>query len=213
MTRQEPLVLILPGLDNSGPGHWQTIWEQTRGDCQRVQFGLWDRPHRNTWVNKLNHAIRAADRPVVLAAHSLGCLAVAWWARLERPGADGKVLGALLVAPPAVDHRVADSRVATFAPTPREPLPFPAILVGSHDDGYMRLGEARRLARQWGASFADAGRSGHINAASGLGEWQFGQFLLGQLIGKAKRRVPAPRAPDQGTARTFASDATSWPNE
>src|SRR3546814_4634015 len=78
--RESPLVLTVPGLNNSGPGHWQTIWETTRNDCERVDLGMWDRPHRNTWVNKLNAAIRQADRPVILVAHSLGCIAVAWWA-------------------------------------------------------------------------------------------------------------------------------------
>ena len=77
-----PLVLTVPGLGNSGAGHWQSLWEEQRADCRRVELGMWDQPHRNTWVNQLNLAIRAAAdnaqrRPVVLAAHSLGCLAVA----------------------------------------------------------------------------------------------------------------------------------------
>jgi hypothetical protein len=99
---QPPLVLTVPGLHNSGPGHWQTLWEQQRHDCHRVELGMWDQPHRNTWVNQLNLAIRAAGRPVVLAAHSLGVIAVVWWAQLEREAAQ-LVKGALLVAPPEVD--------------------------------------------------------------------------------------------------------------
>lgn len=59
----EPLVLIIPGLNNSGPDHWQTRWERSRRDCQRVDLGMWDRPHRNTWVNKLNLAIRGGGPP------------------------------------------------------------------------------------------------------------------------------------------------------
>ncbi|MBU6267341.1 MAG: alpha/beta hydrolase [Sphingomonadales bacterium] len=192
MPREDMLILTVPGLHNSGPGHWQTIWEQARDNCRRVELGLWDRPHRNTWVNALNLAIRAADRPVVLAAHSLGCMAVAWWAQLERPAPEGKVKGALLVAPPAVDHRPHDPRVATFAPTPRIALPFPSILVGSHDDPYMGFRAARALARLWGCGFADAGKVGHINTDSGLGDWAFGQFLLDRLIPPAEPR-PACR--------------------
>src|SRR3546814_3777941 len=91
--RESPLVLTVPGLNNSGPGHWQTIWETTRNDCERVDLGMWGRPHRNTWVNKLNAAIRQADRPVILVAHSLGCIAVAWWAALERPPFGSPVAG------------------------------------------------------------------------------------------------------------------------
>lgn len=181
-TTRPPLVLTVPGIDNSGPDHWQTLWEQQRSDCQRVELGMWDRPHRNTWVNQLNLAIRQADRPVVLAAHSLGCLAVAWWAQLERPGAGHNVLGALLVAPPEVDFFPRDDRLAAFAPTPAETLPFPSILVASQNDPVMGYRTARRLAKTWGSNFADAGRVGHINAKSGLGEWPFGQFLLQQLL-------------------------------
>ena len=105
-----PLVLIVPGMDNSGPQHWQTLWERQRHDCLRVELGMWDRPHRNTWANQLNHAIRAANRPVVLVAHSLGCLTIAWWAQLEQAEAHAKVAGALLVAPPDVDFFPLDDR-------------------------------------------------------------------------------------------------------
>lgn len=177
-----PLVLLVPGLGNSGPDHWQTLWEQQSADYQRVDLGMWDKPHRNTWVNKLNLAIHKAGRPVVLVAHSLGCHVVAWWAQLEQPGADSQVKGALLVAPPEVDFFPADDRLAKFAPTPQGPLPFPSILAASRNDRFMGIRTARRLANSWGSRFADAGEAGHINADSGIGEWSFGQFLLKQLI-------------------------------
>ena len=177
-----PLILTVPGLANSGPGHWQTLWEQQRGDCHRVELGQWDQPHRNSWVNQLNHAIRAAKRPVVLAAHSLGCLAVAWWALLEPADAGKLVAGALLVAPPDVDTAPCDPRLSGFAPTPAAPLPFPSILVASRNDPYLTMRAARQLAHLWHASFADAGQVGHINADSGIGDWPFGHFLLGRLL-------------------------------
>lgn len=185
-SKGEPLILIVPGLENSGPTHWQSIWERQRNDCERAELGMWDKPHRNTWVNQLNLAIRSANRPVVLVAHSLGCLAVAWWAQLEQPAAGNPVLGALLVAPPDVDHFPLDDRLTAFAPAPSQPLPFPAILVGSHNDPYLGYRSARRLARAWGCRFADAGRVGHINADSDIGEWPFGQFLLGQILRRGR---------------------------
>src|SRR3546814_11776719 len=43
--RESPLVLTVPGLNNSGPGHWQTTWETTLNDCERVELGIWYRPH------------------------------------------------------------------------------------------------------------------------------------------------------------------------
>lgn len=182
-----PLILTMPGLNNSGPTHWQSVWERERGDIARVELGSWARPHRNTWVNQLNLAIRRAGRPVVLVAHSLGCHAVAWWAAMERPAYGDPVIGALLVAPPEVDVAPVDARLKSFGPTPKGPLPFPAIVAASHDDPYIRLHRARRLAQFWGARFADAGAAGHINADSALGAWPFGQFLLRTLMGLAAR--------------------------
>lgn len=212
---QQPLILTVPGLENSGPAHWQSLWEQQRGDCRRVELGMWDRPHRNTWVNQLNLAIHAADRPVVLAAHSLGCLAVAWWAALEQPQPGHRVVGALLVAPPEVDFFPLDERLTPFAPTPAGRLPFPSILVGSHNDPYMSLRTAKRLAAVWGSRFAGAGRCGHINADSGLGDWPFGQFLLNRLVEQSGRGVAATSAPavTGGVPRAAHERGTPLPAE
>lgn len=194
--RQEPLVLTVPGFRNSGPEHWQTLWEHKRGDCRRAELGLWDAPHRNTWVNQLNLAIRRADRPVVLAAHSLGCLAVAWWAEFERPDYGVPVVGALLVAAPDVDRPGRDPRLAHFGAAPRQPLPFPSVLVASRDDPCCKFDAALALARGWGSQFVDAGPAGHLNADSGLGDWAFGERLLERLLHDRARpgEVAAPAA-------------------
>lgn len=196
---ETPLILTVPGLDNSGPSHWQSIWERERGDMLRVDLGAWDRPHRNSWVTRLNLAIRDARRPVVLVAHSLGCHAVAWWAAMERPAYGDPVVGALLVAPPEVDVAPVDERLKSFGATPKGPLPFPSIVVASQDDPYIHFHRARRLAQFWGGRFADAGAVGHINAQSELGDWPFGQFLLRTLLGSAAKPGAAgrPAAPSQ----------------
>jgi len=191
-----PTCLMVPGIDNSGPTHWQSLWEQRRDDCVRVELGMWDRPHRNTWVNNLNAAISAARRPVVLVAHSLGCHAVAWWNALEQPS-DGKVAGALLVAPPNIEGLTADSRVETFAPLARERLRFPSLLAASRDDPYVSFAQAKKMARAWGSRLVDAGWLGHINARSGVGHWPFGEFLLERLI-------DALRWPQVGRRPAFA---------
>jgi predicted alpha/beta hydrolase family esterase len=192
--RQEPLILTVPGFRNSGPGHWQTRWESKRADCHRAELGMWDAPHRNTWVNKLNRTIRRADRPVILAAHSLGCLAVAWWAEFEKPTYGNPVAGALLVAPPDVDRPGRDPALAHFGAAPRRPLPFPSFLVASRNDPYCNDRTARSLADDWACRFVDAGEAGHINADSGLGDWRFGEELLAQLLHERNIAVAQPRA-------------------
>ncbi|HZU62210.1 MAG TPA: alpha/beta hydrolase [Novosphingobium sp.] len=197
--QEDVLVLTVPGLNNSGPEHWQSLWEQQRGDCLRVELGQWDRPHRNSWVNNLNLAIRAAEGPVYLAAHSLGCLAVAWWAQME-PKAAQLVAGALLVAPPEVDFTPEDPRLVGFSPTPCAPLPFPSVLVASSNDPYMDAHAARYLARMWGAEFVNVGRMGHINACSQIGDWPQGQALLDGLIAQGQRLRARQTTTSQGWA-------------
>lgn len=181
-----PLLLTVPGLGNSGPAHWQSHWEVLLPDCERAELGDWDQPDPDTWLEALNEAIEAAERPVILIAHSLGCHAVARWAQRRRPNFSSSVAGALLVAPPELDHAALDPRLLPFAPASRGILPFPSIVVASQNDPYIDPERAKRLAFFWGSEFADAGKTGHINAESGLGTWDFGQFLLRRLIRKAQ---------------------------
>ena len=177
-----PLCLIIPGLGNSGAGHWQTVWQQQRHDCVRVELGLWESPIRNVWISRLDQAVSAAQGPVVLVAHSLGCHAVLWWARLMGDALPANVVGALLVAPPDVDRADACAEVARFAPAPKGLLPFPATVVASSDDKWCDPEHAADLAAAWGARFVLLEGEGHINAASGLADWPEGQELLEQLL-------------------------------
>ncbi len=162
-----PVVLTVPGLGGSGPSHWQTLWEESRPDTRRVELGMWNTPHRNAWVTKLDLAIRSAQAPVVLAAHSLGCLAVAWWAELSGQPYGAPVAGALLVAPADVDRANAPDELKAFGPTPAKPLPFPSILVASTDDPWIDPQRAHDLAGAWGSVFVEAGQQGHLNAGAG----------------------------------------------
>lgn len=177
----QPAMLIIPGIDNSGPSHWQSLWEEQRSDAYRVDMESWTRPHRNSWITRLNLAVTNAERPLILVAHSLGCHAVAWWAALAEADVTHKVIGALLVAPPEVDAFPADHRLASFGPTPKAILPFRSILVASRNDPYVQFDRARALAGFWGSSFVDGGYLGHINADAHLGAWEEGERLLAFL--------------------------------
>mgnify|MGYP004008064383 CR=1 FL=1 len=73
------VVLTVPGLNNSGPDHWQTLWEQRRGDCQRVDLGRWASPNRNAWGTRLDAAIRAIDGPVILVEATTSTPLPAGW--------------------------------------------------------------------------------------------------------------------------------------
>jgi len=188
--REAPLrFLVLPGLGGSGPAHWQTRWESCLPACARVHQSSWDRPELEAWLVEVDRALEGAVGPVVLVAHSLACVLVAHGAR--RP-AWSRVAAALLVAPADVDsqaHTPPETR--GFAPVPVQRLPFPSIVVASHDDPYVAFERARHFAERWGAELVDVGTLGHINADSGLGEWGEGRDLLERLVGRA---APGPRA-------------------
>jgi len=195
---RQPIVLTIPGLNNSGPGHWQSIWEAKRGDCSRVELGRWASPTRNVWVNRLDAAIRDAardnDAPIILAAHSLGCLAVAWWGALQSQPWGWPVAGALLVAPPDCDRMETPETIGGFGPVPKAALPFPSIVVASRNDPYIFYERAHSIGKYWGSRIVDAGFAGHINAESDLGDWAFGQGLLEELIAQAEDQQTAQRA-------------------
>jgi predicted alpha/beta hydrolase family esterase len=183
---------MVPGIGNSGRGHWQTVWERDRPDCARVDLGCWDAPIRNVWLSRIDQAVSASGRPVVLAAHGLGCHAVAWWAALLGKAAARRVRGALLVAPTDL---ACDPCLADFAPMPTAMLPFPSIVVASRDDPRAGIGWSRALAGEWVSDFIDIGEAGHINARSRLGGWAEGQRLLDMLIdgGPGLSRYPYRR--------------------
>jgi serine hydrolase len=178
-------VLVLPGYQSSGPGHWQTLWEAERPELRRVEQRDWEHTRRAEWVAGLEAAVSAEPGPVVLVAHSLGCVTVAHWAAGHRH----HVVGALLVAPPDVEHEWAPDAVKDFAPIPSAPLPFPSVVVASTDDPYAEIDRARAWARAWGSRFVSIGAAGHINADAGFGPWPQGLALLDELIARPARRA------------------------
>jgi predicted alpha/beta hydrolase family esterase len=173
--------LIIPGLYGSAPEHWQSRWLRARAQAKRVELGQWDDPSRDVWIAHLDRAIGRQRQPVLLVAHSLGCLAVAWWAGQASVARLAKVRGALLVAPPDVDRPDAVPVLRRFAPAPMNHLPFPSLLVASRNDPYATFERLAQLAQAWGAGLADVGWLGHINAESGLGDWPQGVALLDLL--------------------------------
>ena len=173
-------ILIIPGYGNSGPGHWQSLWEFNRKYAKRVHMPNWDFPHCPDWVEALDSAIQEASQtlPPVLVAHDIGCLAVAHWAiRYQRP-----IHSALLVAPMDVERPDALEIVKNFAPIPLFGLPFRSHVVASSDDPFISIERAREIADAWDSLFTEMGPRGHINTASGQGEWPRGEAFLQDLM-------------------------------
>jgi uncharacterized protein len=172
-------VLLLPGWHNSGPGHWQTLWQQAHG-YQRVEQHDWERPLRGDWIARIEEVVLGCAGPLVLVAHSLGCIAVAAWAAHSRN--TQRVKAALLVVPPDTETHDLREALPGWSPIPLQPLPFPSVLVSSSDDPYCTPARSQRFAAAWQARAVSAGRAGHLNAASGLGDWPAGHALLTDLL-------------------------------
>lgn len=164
-------ILIVPGLRNSGPTHWQSWIEKLLPDTRRVEQEDWTQTNLADWAANVRAAIDASDDKVWIIAHSFGCLATAR-AGLDRPQ---RIHGALLVAP-------ADPARFNEPAAPLEHrLNFPTLVVASTNDPWVKTRVAEHWATVWGSRFHNIGAAGHINVESGHGPWQQGLELFEQL--------------------------------
>ncbi|MFV5213802.1 RBBP9/YdeN family alpha/beta hydrolase [Azonexus caeni] len=164
-------ILIVPGLRNSGPTHWQSWFEEQLPDTRRVEQANWEKTCLSDWAARVRDAIDAASEPVWIVAHSFGCLAsvTAAFVRPER------IRGALLVAPADPE------RFGEAAALLEERLAFPSLVVASSNDPWVRERVARQWAGIWGSDFLSVGAAGHINVDSGHGPWPQGLQLFQRL--------------------------------
>jgi uncharacterized protein len=174
-------ILILPGVGNSGPEHWQTHWQRLYPSFRRVEQMEWDSPRCQDWVQRLDAVISTISENIVLVAHSSSCALVAHWTRQANSANRGKIRGALLVAPSDPDGPNYPIGPTGFAPIPLEVLPYPSIVVASTDDRYITIERAREYAEAWHSRIVIIENAGHINSASGLGDWPQGIELLKEI--------------------------------
>lgn len=177
--------LIIPGRNGSGSGHWQTWLETHLPDAQRVVGIDWDQPAIHAWAGAIVREIDHAAGEVWLVAHSFGALA----ALLAGQRRSGRIAGAMLVAPadPELfteagfqdwtdDATTRSPSVARLLP--HEALPYPALLVLSSNDPWLRVTTGLTWASRWGARVVQAGPVGHLNDGSGHGPWPEGLALF-----------------------------------
>lgn len=165
-------ILIVPGLSDPSEDHWQARWVAKLPTARRVDLGDWQNPDRERWVDSLATAVASCTRPVVLVGHSLGVVTVVHAAPLFPKGL---VSGAFLVSPHDVEkgEDIPEAERA-FAPIPRDPLPFPSVVVASRSDPHCAYERAEDLSYAWGSALSDAGDAGRINQSSGHGPWPEG---------------------------------------
>jgi predicted alpha/beta hydrolase family esterase len=193
-------IVLVPGLRGHVEDHWQTRLAASLPGARmvtplgRTNAGL--RPR----VTLLDQVVQQIAGPVILVAHSAGVLATVHWAAQYCPT---RVVGALLATPPVFADElppeypsIAELRAHGWLPIPRQPLPFPSIVAASSDDPLGNPVRLRSLATAWGSRVHDLGAVGHLNPASGYGEWPHAGELIAELqdgaVQVARRASCAP---------------------
>ena len=175
-------VVVIPGHGNSGPTHWQSIWQSRNPIWQRLSVNDWDNAVRDEWVLAIDRQVSELGPETLVVAHSLGCLALVHWANFTSQ----RIRGALLVAPPDPESPAYPASTSIgFTPLPMQKLPFRSTLVASTDDPYGTAFYARACAQAWGSIYVEAGPCGHLNSESGLGDWSEGYKLL-EILGSGE---------------------------
>lgn len=186
-----PRLLVIPGLHDSGPAHWQTWLQSLYRGAERVVQRDWGDPQLERWAARIDRTLERADtQPWVAVAHSFGCLALA---RHLAGRPDSPIRAVLLVAPAEPD------RFGLAARLPQQRLGVPATVVTSDTDPWMSAASARRWAARWGAHAVSLGDAGHINTEAG-----FGPLPL------ARRWVDAQRARHAREHRPERADLLEW---
>lgn len=177
-------VLFVPGLRDHVAEHWQTLMARQIPGSRTVEPLTENKLSCDARVEALNMAIEAIDGPIVLVAHSAGCLMVAHWAeRYERP-----IRGALMATPadietplPAGYPTLKELSFNDWLPIPRRALPFRTIVAASANDPLANLSRLYDLAQGWEAELEVLGEVGHLNPASGFGPWPSGLKIVRDL--------------------------------
>ena len=188
MTKDRPTVVIVPGLRDHVPDHWQTLLAEQLPGSVTVPRMAENRLSCAAWVEQIDQTLAGVAGPVLLVAHSGGAMMVVHWAQKHhRP-----IHAALLAAPADLESPLPDGyptleallgkRLASRAAGTR--LPFPSIVAASSNDPLARFGRVAQFAADWGSRLVDIGAVGHLNPAAGFGEWpRAAQDLIRELGG------------------------------
>jgi predicted alpha/beta hydrolase family esterase len=193
-TSASPTVLIVPGLRDAVAEHWQTLLQAELEAAGRPVRAVPPMGRADLDVGPRVAAIereaRAIRGPLLIVAHSGGCVMVAHWARLTRR----EVQGCLLAAPPDFEEAMPagyptldELRAGGWLPVPRDPLPFPSIFAASRNDPLGRYDRLAEMARDWGSRLVDLGNVGHLNPASGFGPWPQARSFIAELASASTR--------------------------
>ena len=185
MQLDEVTVVIVPGLRDHVPDHWQSLLQRRLPRSCMVEPLRRNKFSRAARVAALDETLNRIEGPVLLAAHSAGVMITVHWAqRFERA-----IAGALLATPADLEEPLPEGYPSLnelaengWLPVPRQPLPFPSVVAVSRNDPLGRAPRIQQYARDWGSRVVDLGDVGHLNPDSGYGEWPCALDLLRSLL-------------------------------
>ncbi|SDD23939.1 RBBP9/YdeN family alpha/beta hydrolase [Rhodococcus tukisamuensis] len=183
-------IVIVPGLRGHVEDHWQTILAAGIPGTRTVAPSNDGSLRLDERLAALDETLATVPGRAILVAHSAGVLTSVHWAQ-GHPNTE-RIAGALLATPPNFDTPLPAGYPSPdtlaelgWTPTPRGPLPFPSIVAGSLDDPLADYADVTRLADSWGSRLVNLGEVGHLNPASGYGEWPAAVELINELISAA----------------------------
>lgn len=183
-TSSSPTILFVPGLRDHVEDHWQTILAARLPNTRTVPPLEHDKLSCAARVKALDDALAGITGSVILVSHSAGVMITVHWAQKHQR----EIKGALLAAPPDFESPLPAGYPAPDAlrdngwmPTPISRLPFPSIVAASTNDPLARIERVRTMAEFWGSRLVDVGAVGHLNPASGFGEWPRAAELIEEL--------------------------------
>jgi len=188
MKSSETDILVIAGYEGSGPDHWQSRLVAKLLSARLVEQEDWLYGKLDVAVDALVKAAAAATKPIVFVAHSAGCELIAHAIpKLKEQGLTDRLKGGFLVAPPS-EKSLAELKDIDpeFKHIPRDPLPFPSLLIASSNDPYATMEESADLALAWGAELVEAGPQGHLNSESGHGPWPEGLMRFAGFLSRLK---------------------------
>lgn len=180
-------ILFVPGLRDHVAEHWQTLLEAKLAPHRPVRSVPpleADKLSCHARVEAIEREMSRINGPIIAVAHSGGVIMLAHWAqKYRRP-----LQGALLAAPPDFETPLPAGyptlgvlQANGWLPVPRTLLPFPSLVVASTNDPLARLDRVETMAREWGSTVVNVGAVGHLNPASGFGEWPMAEALIARL--------------------------------
>ncbi|WP_248324280.1 MULTISPECIES: alpha/beta hydrolase [unclassified Caballeronia] len=180
-----PTVVMVPGLRGHVAEHWQTLLQKELPKSACVPPLEHDTLSCAARVAALDATLAKIDGPVILVAHSAGVMITVHWAQHRRREIHGAVLAAPadLETPLPAGYPTLEALAQNgWLPIPRGTLPFPSIVAASRNDPLARFERVSGMAKDWGSRLVDLGDVGHLNPASGFGEWKMAHRLIQELV-------------------------------